>query len=265
MDPRRFFAATGALAINVLAGSALLGLSGTATVRDTRIEPVAARLIEPPAPVPPPAVVVPPASAPTPPVRAEPAPRPVARPEPARPVPQTARIPVEAPAAASTTEPTPPAPLPAPATPAVAVAAAAPSTMATSASVAAPVATAPPLPAGGPPGHAAAVAPASAAAASDAPRRSGPRIDASWSGNAAPPYPAAARRLGEQGEVRLDVHVGVDGSVLDVQLRTSSGSPSLDRSAMDTVRRWRFKPATVDGQAVSEWYRDWKWVFKLEG
>ena len=47
--------------------------------------------------------------------------------------------------------------------------------------------------------------------------------------------------------------------------RASSGSPALDRAAIDTVRRWRFRPATVDGQAVSEWYRDWKWVFRLEG
>jgi protein TonB len=106
---------------------------------------------------------------------------------------------------------------------------------------------------------------ASAAPASETARRVGPRVDASWAGNAPPPYPAAARRMGEQGEVRLDVHVGADGSVIDVQVRASSGSPALDRSAMDAVRRWRFRPATVDGQAVSEWYRDWKWVFRLEG
>jgi hypothetical protein len=34
---------------------------------------------------------------------------------------------------------------------------------------------------------------------------------------------------------------------------------------MDAVRHWRFEPATVDGQAVDEWYHDWKWVFRLEG
>jgi protein TonB len=104
-----------------------------------------------------------------------------------------------------------------------------------------------------------------ASAAPSAPRRVGPRVDASWSGNAPPPYPAAARRMGDQGEVRLDVHVGADGSVLDVRLRVSSGSTALDRSAIETVRRWKFRPATLDGQAVPEWYRDWKWVFRLEG
>lgn len=95
--------------------------------------------------------------------------------------------------------------------------------------------------------------------------RIGPRVDASWAGNAPPAYPASARRLGEQGEVRLDVHVGVDGAVLDVRLRASSGSPALDRSAIDAVRRWRFTPASVDGRSIAEWYRDWTWVFRLEG
>jgi protein TonB len=71
--------------------------------------------------------------------------------------------------------------------------------------------------------------------------------------------------MGEQGTVRLDVHVGTDGGVIDVQVRQSSGSPSLDRAATDAVRKWRFKPATVDGQPVAEWYRNWEWVFKLEG
>jgi hypothetical protein len=31
------------------------------------------------------------------------------------------------------------------------------------------------------------------------------------------------------------------------------------------VRTWRFRPATVDGEPVAEWYRNWEWVFKLEG
>lgn len=101
--------------------------------------------------------------------------------------------------------------------------------------------------------------------ATGGPARHGPRIDASWTGNVAPPYPGTARRLGEQGEVRLDVHVGADGTVLEVRLRASSGSTTLDRSAIDTVRRWRFTPARVDGQAIDAWYRDWTWTFRLEG
>ena len=71
--------------------------------------------------------------------------------------------------------------------------------------------------------------------------------------------------MGEQGEVRLDVHVAADGTVSEVRVRHSSGSSALDQAAIATVRSWRFKPATVDDQPVAEWYLNWKWVFKLEG
>ncbi len=109
-----------------------------------------------------------------------------------------------------------------------------------------------------------AAAPAAVAAA-PAPAREPPRADASWSGNAPPPYPMLARRLGEQGEVRLDIQISPEGTVTEIKLKRSSGSSLLDQTAMDTVRKWRFKPATVDGKAVTEWYYNWRWVFKLEG
>lgn len=97
------------------------------------------------------------------------------------------------------------------------------------------------------------------------PVREPPRADASWSGNTPPPYPALARRMGEQGEVRLDIQVAMDGTVSDIRLKVSSGSTLLDQTAMETVRKWRFRPATVGGKAVAEWYHNWRWVFKLEG
>ncbi len=97
-----------------------------------------------------------------------------------------------------------------------------------------------------------------------APVRVGPRVEADYRGNPTPPYPAMARRMGDSGEVQLDVHVGEQGTVLDVKLKRSSGSSLLDQSAIDTVRKWRFKPATVDGKPVAEWYYNWKWVFRLE-
>ncbi|WP_272486979.1 energy transducer TonB [Zeimonas sediminis] len=121
-------------------------------------------------------------------------------------------------------------------------------------------------PAAAPSAGAAAQAPAVASAAAPAgPRRTAPRVDASWAGNTPPPYPMRARRMGDQGEVLLDVRVGADGRVTDVRLKRSSGSELLDRTAIDTVRQWRFTPATVDGEPVAEWYRDWKWVFRLNG
>ena len=94
--------------------------------------------------------------------------------------------------------------------------------------------------------------------------RRGPSVDAQWAGNPVPAYPAMARRLGEEGEVRLDVWVGADGRVRDVRLTRSSGSALLDDAAIEALRAWQFRPATVDGVPVAEWYRDWRWVFRLE-
>jgi protein TonB len=92
-----------------------------------------------------------------------------------------------------------------------------------------------------------------------------PRADASWAGNTPPPYPLAARRQGVQGTVRLDLLIAADGGVAEVRLRESSGSAILDHSVMQTVKRWRFIPATQRGQAVAAWYPAWEWVFRLEG
>jgi periplasmic protein TonB len=65
-----------------------------------------------------------------------------------------------------------------------------------------------------------------------------------YGSNPKPPYPLAARRLGVEGVVTLDVLVRPDGSPAEVRVRSSSGSALLDDSAVETVRsRWRFVPA----------------------
>jgi protein TonB len=67
----------------------------------------------------------------------------------------------------------------------------------------------------------------------------------------APRYPRDAQRRGETGTVLLRVHVGPDGTPYSVDLVQGSGSRTLDRAASDAVRRWRFRPAVRDGQAVA--------------
>jgi len=65
-----------------------------------------------------------------------------------------------------------------------------------------------------------------------------------YGSNPKPPYPLAARRLGIEGVVMLDVLVRPDGSPAEVRVHSSSGSPLLDDSAVETVRsHWRFIPA----------------------
>lgn len=93
---------------------------------------------------------------------------------------------------------------------------------------------------------------------------SGPRVDASFKGNRLPDYPAMSRRLGEQGVVELRVFITPEGRAADVQLVKSSGSARLDRSAMDSIREWRFLPARQSGRPVGAWY-EWRWEFRLDG
>lgn len=81
-----------------------------------------------------------------------------------------------------------------------------------------------------------------------------PRIDASRLNNPAPAYPSISRQWGEEGTVLLELLVLADGRVTDVKIKTSSGYPRLDRSALDAVKRWRYKPAQRDGVAIDYRY-----------
>lgn len=80
-----------------------------------------------------------------------------------------------------------------------------------------------------------------------------PAFDAAYLENPAPPYPAMARRLHEQGRVILRVLVNPRGAADEVQLRTSSGHARLDEAALETVRRWKFVPAKRGTEPVAAW------------
>ncbi|MDP9912003.1 TonB family protein [Variovorax boronicumulans] len=64
------------------------------------------------------------------------------------------------------------------------------------------------------------------------------------------PYPAESRMNGEQGMVLLRVRTTPAGLPASVEVKESSGHARLDRSAVETVRTWRFKPTPDDGTVV---------------
>ncbi len=67
----------------------------------------------------------------------------------------------------------------------------------------------------------------------------------------APAYPREALLNGIQGTVVLKVLVDVDGKPLSVEIERSSGNRRLDDAARRQVlRKWMFRPAIRDGQAV---------------
>jgi TonB family protein len=63
-----------------------------------------------------------------------------------------------------------------------------------------------------------------------------------------PEYPEEARQQRIQGAVVLEVRIGRDGAVQDVNL--VSGQPLLADAAIAAVKQWRFKPRMLKGQAV---------------
>lgn len=66
-------------------------------------------------------------------------------------------------------------------------------------------------------------------------------------------FPRMSRRLNESGTVTLRVYIDERGVPANVLVAKHSGFPRLDEAAVSSVRRWRFKPYTENGQALAGW------------
>jgi TonB family protein len=68
--------------------------------------------------------------------------------------------------------------------------------------------------------------------------------------NPEPTFSDEARKAQQQGVVSLLLVVGKDGRTYNIRVRQSLGM-GLDEKAIEAVNRWRFKPATLNGQPVA--------------
>ena len=68
-----------------------------------------------------------------------------------------------------------------------------------------------------------------------------------------PQWPRQALEEGTEGFVRVEVLIGVDGATEDVRVLESEPGQLFVRNALRAVRRWKFKPRIVDGEAVERW------------
>ena len=71
--------------------------------------------------------------------------------------------------------------------------------------------------------------------------------------NPKPSYPQEARKKGMEGEVLLRVEVLASGRVGQIEVKRSSGHETLDRSALSTVKQWRFIPARKGEASIPLW------------
>jgi len=71
--------------------------------------------------------------------------------------------------------------------------------------------------------------------------------------NPKPTYPQEARKRGYEGEVLLKVEVLANGRVGRLEVRKSSGYEILDRSALTSVKEWKFIPANQGNGSIPCW------------
>jgi protein TonB len=82
-----------------------------------------------------------------------------------------------------------------------------------------------------------------------------PIHDAAYLQNPKPDYPALSVRRGEQGQVVLNVLIGVDGKAQKAEIAQSSGFERLDAAALATIQRWRYVPGKRGGVPEAMWFK----------
>jgi TonB family protein len=70
----------------------------------------------------------------------------------------------------------------------------------------------------------------------------------------APEYPTLARKMGLTGVVKVNVVIGTDGLVRDVQVL--GGHPILVQEVEETLKKWKYAPASVETKAQLEFKFD---------
>lgn len=67
-----------------------------------------------------------------------------------------------------------------------------------------------------------------------------------------PLYPSRAKRMGIEGYVKVELDVDATGHVTSIRILESVPKGTFDKSVKKSVRKWKFRPKSVDGIAVSQ-------------
>lgn len=79
-----------------------------------------------------------------------------------------------------------------------------------------------------------------------------------------PVYPPALERQEIEGKCTVRVQVGTDGRIAAVELVRADNPAFFTATREQALRRWRFRPATRDGQPIVSWVEK-TIVFKMPG
>lgn len=67
-----------------------------------------------------------------------------------------------------------------------------------------------------------------------------------------PIYPSREKRMGVEGYVKVKLDVDATGYVVGVKILESKPKGAFDKSVIRAVKKWKFRPKTVDGKAVAQ-------------
>ena len=81
----------------------------------------------------------------------------------------------------------------------------------------------------------------------------GARPDPRYTAVLQPEYPPSMIRAEIEGAVSVRVLVGTDGRVKDVQVTNSADEAFSEATKRQALRKWRFLPATRDGEPYEAW------------
>lgn len=96
------------------------------------------------------------------------------------------------------------------------------------------------------------VAPAESQTALDAVPDAGPEAMPTVVSQVAPAYPELAKKAGVEGLVYLQVRIDKEGRVGEVQtIKCDQPNQGFEEAASEAVRKWVFKPAQKNGEAVA--------------
>lgn len=92
----------------------------------------------------------------------------------------------------------------------------------------------------------------------------GAQVNPRYIGALQPAYPPGMIREEREGAVRVRVLIGTDGRVKDIQTLRADDPAFLEATRKQALSKWRFLPATRDGEPVESW-REMTVRFELPG
>ncbi|WP_395090475.1 energy transducer TonB [Armatimonas sp.] len=94
------------------------------------------------------------------------------------------------------------------------------------------------------------------------PKPSGPTREAEPGRQVQPSIPDSLKKGEFKSFVRVVVEIEADGS-FEISLRTSSGNTEVDQRVLEALKKWTWKPALKNGQAVASTQR-FKFEFEVQ-